>query len=178
LLELGHRVVELAERGEGASQLEPGLTVVGRLAQPLLQLGDAAVVVAGAVVGDLEVALGDLHLRVELQRARKLRDRFGDQSLLIVQDAEVVVGPGVGGIDPAAEGSQDREVAIRERGRRHGSGDANCVEDRLERGEVRQQQEVPAQLFLGIDAEFRLDAEDEVAVVPEAAIMVEAATTV
>jgi hypothetical protein len=167
LLELGHRVVELAQRGEGASQLEPRLAVVGRLAQPLLQLRDAAVVVAGAVVGDLEVALGDLHLRVELQRARKLRDRFGDQSLLIVQDAEVVVGPGVSGIDPAAEGSQDREVAIREHGRRHGSGDADRVEDRLEGGEVRQQQKVPAQLFLGIDAEFRLDAEDEVAVVPE-----------
>src|SRR5256886_10771634 len=58
----------------GASQLPAGVAVVGRLAQPLLQLRHAPVVVTGVVIGDFEVALRDLHLRVQLERARE-RDR-------------------------------------------------------------------------------------------------------
>ena len=42
-------------------------------AQPVAQLGDAPIVVAGVKVRDLEVALRDLHLRVELERARRTR---------------------------------------------------------------------------------------------------------
>ena len=95
-----------------AAQLPARLTLVGRLAQPLLELVDAPVVVAGVVIRDFEIALGDLHARVELQRPRELLDGLGDEALLVIQDAEVVVRPGVRRIDPAGERAKNGEIAL------------------------------------------------------------------
>jgi len=64
------------------------------------------------VVGDFEIALRDLHARVQLEGARELLDGLGDETLLIVEDAEIVVRPRVRRIDPAGEGPQHREVAL------------------------------------------------------------------
>ena len=69
------------------------------------------------MVGDLEVALGDLHPRVELERARELLDGLGDEALLVVEDAEVVVRARVRRIDAAGKGAEDREVAFGDRSR-------------------------------------------------------------
>ncbi len=132
LLELGRSVIVLAQNRIGAPELPAGVAVVGGLPQPLPQLRHPLVVVAGVVVGDLQVALRHLHLRVELERAGELSDRLLDQAFLVIEDAEVVVGPGVRRVDPAGEGSEDGEVAFRERRRRHESGQADGVEDRLE----------------------------------------------
>src|SRR5204862_5462198 len=74
LLELGRSLLVRAENRIGASQLPAGVAVVGRLAQPLLQLRHAPVVVTGIVISDFEVALRDLHLRVQLERARERRE--------------------------------------------------------------------------------------------------------
>ena len=138
---------ERAEDGVGAAQLPARIALVGRAAEPLLQLRDAAVVEAGVVVGDLEVALGDLHAGIELEGARELLDRLGHQTLLIVEHAEIVVRAGVRRIDPARKRTQDREVAfgngsrrgVRERRgggrrlrRRHRSTQPDGVEDRFE----------------------------------------------
>ena len=112
LLEFGDRLLEGAEDRVGAAQLPARVALIRRLAQPLLQLGDAAVVVAGIVVGDLEIALRDLHAWVELEGARELLDRLGDEAFLIVEDAEIVVRPCVRRIDPAGKGPQHREVPL------------------------------------------------------------------
>ena len=85
---------------------------LGVLAQPLAQLGDALVVVAGVEVRDLEVALGDLHLAVELQRLHERRNRFLVEALVEVEHPEVVVRSGVRRIDPSGEGAQDLAIAL------------------------------------------------------------------
>src|SRR2546426_10887835 len=83
LLELGRSLLVRAENRIGASQLPAGVAVVGRLAQPLLQLRHAPAVVTGIVISDFEVPQRDLHLRVQLERARERRDRILDEALLI-----------------------------------------------------------------------------------------------
>ena len=67
--ELLGRLRLLAEQRVGAPELPARVAIVGMQAQPLLQLRNARVVVAGVEVRDLEIALRDLHLRVELERA-------------------------------------------------------------------------------------------------------------
>ncbi len=119
-LELGDCLAVMAQRGVGAGQLPARVAVVGTAPEPLVQLGDPAVVVAVGVVGDLEVGLRDLHLGVELEGAQELGDGLGHQPLLVVQDAEVVVGPGVGRIDAAGERAEDGEIALGECGSAHG----------------------------------------------------------
>ena len=110
--EFGDRFLESAQNRVRAAQLPARVALVRRLAQPLLQLGDAAVVEAGVVVGDLEIALSDLHARVELERARELLDGLGDEALLIVEDAEIVVRPRIRRIDPAGERAKNGEIAL------------------------------------------------------------------
>jgi hypothetical protein len=95
-----------------AAQLPARVPIVGGPAQPLLQLRHAAVVVAGVVVGDFEVALGHLHARIELERVRELLDGLRDEALLVIENAEVVVRARVRRVDPAGEGPQNREVAL------------------------------------------------------------------
>jgi hypothetical protein len=50
--------------------------------QAIAQLRHAAVVVAGVEIGDLEIALRDLHFRVELERARERGDASPNKPLL------------------------------------------------------------------------------------------------
>ncbi len=118
-LELGDRVGVAAEGRVGARELPARVAVLGLPADALLEVGDAAVVVAAVAVGDVEVGLRHLHPRVELERADELGDRVLDQPLLIVEDAQVVVGAGVGGVDPAGKGAQDGEIALRQYGPGH-----------------------------------------------------------
>ena len=118
-LELGDRIGMAAERGVGPAKLPARVPVLGMAADPLLERGDAAVVVAAVAVGDVEVGLRHLHPRVQLQRADELGDRVLDQPLLIVEDAQVVVGAGVGGVDPAGKGAQDGKIALRQDGPGH-----------------------------------------------------------
>jgi hypothetical protein len=71
LAELRDGIVHLTEQRVRAAELPPGVTVVGPQAKAVLELRDPSVVVAGIEVRDLEVALRNLHLGVELQRARE-----------------------------------------------------------------------------------------------------------
>jgi hypothetical protein len=111
--ELGDRLLMLADSGIGSAKLPAGVPVSGAPAGLLGQLRDPAVVVAAVPVGNLEVRLRHLHLRIELERAGELGDGLFDQSFLIVENAEVVVGPGVGGVDPTGKRAEHREVALR-----------------------------------------------------------------
>jgi hypothetical protein len=70
-------------------------------------------------IGDLQICLGHLHPGVELECPGKFGDRFIDQALLVIKNAEVIVRPGVGGIDPLGEGAENREIALGKRGGRH-----------------------------------------------------------
>ena len=115
LLEFRHRFLEGAEDRVGAAQLPARVALVGGLPQLFLQLGDATVVIAGVVIGDLEVALRDLHARVELERPRELLDGLGNEAFLVVENAEIVVRARIGGIDPAGKGPQDGDVTLRDR---------------------------------------------------------------
>ena len=137
------------EQRVGAPELPARVAVVDAEAELLAQLRDAAVVVARVEVRDLEVALRDLHLRVELERLRERRRRLLVQPLVVVEHAEVVVRARVRRIDAPRErlaaSSRSRSEA---RGRGHGrasSADANRAEDRREAAEVGQQQEEAAQ---------------------------------
>ena len=76
LAELVDGIVDVPEQRVRSAQLPARVTVVGLDAQAVLQLGNATVVVAGVEVRDLQVALRDLHLRVELERARERGDRL------------------------------------------------------------------------------------------------------
>ena len=118
-LELGDRVGMAAQGGMGPAELPARVAILGVAPDALPQVGDPAVVVPALAVGDVEVALRHLHPRIELQRADELGDRVLDQPLLIVENAEVVVGAGVGGIDPAGKGAQDGEIALRQHGTGH-----------------------------------------------------------
>ena len=95
-----------------AAKLPARFALVGRAAQLLLELGHAAVVVPGVVVGDLEIPLRDLHARVELEGAGELLDRLGDEGFLVIENAEIVMRARIGGIDPAGKGPQDRYVTL------------------------------------------------------------------
>ncbi len=117
LFEFGHRLLVCAQDRVGAAELPARIALVGCLAESFLQLGHAAIVETGVAVGDLEVALGHLHARVELERPRELVDGLGDEALLVVEDAEVVMRAGVRRIDAAGKGAEDREVAFGDRSR-------------------------------------------------------------
>jgi hypothetical protein len=93
----------LSEQRERAAELPTRIAVRRPDAQSLTQVGDAPVVVAGVEIRNLEVALRDLHLRVELERAHERGCRLGVQPLVVIQDAEVVVRTGVRRIDPPGE---------------------------------------------------------------------------
>ena len=112
LLELGDRVLEDAEDRVGTAQLPARVTLVGRLPQLLLQLGDPPVIEAGLVIGDLEVALRDLHAGVELERPRELLDGLGHEAFLVVENAEIVVRARIGWVDPAGKRPQDGNVTL------------------------------------------------------------------
>ena len=116
--ELRHRVVQLPDRGVRPGQLGARVEVAGPLALPLAQRGDALVVDPGLRVDDLEIALRHHHPRVEGQRPGERLRRLLVEALPEIEDAQVVVRPGVGRIDPTGEGPQDGEVAFRGHGRR------------------------------------------------------------
>ena len=122
LLEFRDGVFVGGENRVRAPHLPARVAIVGRAAELFLELGDAAVVVAGVVIRDLEIALRDLHARIELERARELFDRLGDEALLVVEDAQIVVRPRIRRIDPAGKRAEDREVTLgnRRSRRRHG----------------------------------------------------------
>ena len=135
----------------------------------LAQLGDPAIVVAAVPVGDLQVGLRHLHLRVELERASELGDRLLDQALLVVEDAEVVVRPGVGRVDPTGKGAEHREIALRERGGRH---DVRAVRmaskmDRSDAMSGSSRKWPPSGSAAPFDPERGLHTEGVLAVVPE-----------
>ena len=119
-LEFDDRFRGVAQRGVGPGQLPTRIPVVRVVPQAFAQLGHPGVVIARVPVGDLQVGLGHLHLRIELERAPEFGDRLGHQPPAIIQNAEVVMGPGVRRIDAVGEGSQDGEVALRQRGTGHG----------------------------------------------------------
>ena len=102
----------LAEQRERAPELPARVAILGTQAQLLLQFRNARVVVAGVEVRDLEIALRDLHLRVELERLHERGDRFLVQPLVVVQHAEVVVRARVRRIDPSGERPQHFAIAI------------------------------------------------------------------
>jgi hypothetical protein len=101
--ELADRFRQLPEQRERSPELPARLAVGWATAEALAQVGDSAVIVPGVEVRDLEVALRDLHLGVELESAHERRRRLGVQSLVVIEDAEVVVRPGVRRIDPPGE---------------------------------------------------------------------------
>jgi len=117
LLEFGDRVRVATEQRRGAPQFPACFAIARRRAQQFAEVGDALVGGAAVEIGDLEITLRHLHARVELQRAHERVHRFLVQSLVVVQDAEVVVRSGVGRIDPAGKGTENVTVPIR----RHGS---------------------------------------------------------
>ncbi len=102
-IELRDRLVDMPEGGVGAGQFPARLTVAGFPAKALPQFGDANVVVAARAVGDLEVALCHLHPGIELEGAGEFGDGLGDEALLVVEDTEIVVRPGVGRVDAAGK---------------------------------------------------------------------------
>ncbi len=109
-----------AERFVGASGLKVGLSesqqrlfVVRIGAQPADQLGDLTIVVAGLVVGDFEVAPGDLHLAIDRERLLELPDRFLEQPLLVEDHPEVVERARVSRIDPLGERPENPQVSFR-----------------------------------------------------------------
>ncbi len=102
----------LAEQRERAAKLPPRVAIVGAKPDALFQLGNAGVVVAGVEVRDLEIALRDLHLRVELERLHERGDGLLVESLVVVQDPQVVVRAGVRRIDPPGERPEHVAVAL------------------------------------------------------------------
>ena len=102
----------LAEQREGAPELPARVAIFGAQPQLFLQLRNARVVVAGVEVRDLEIALRDLHLGVELQRLHERGDRLLVQPLVVVQHTEVVVRARVRRIDPSGERPQHFAIAI------------------------------------------------------------------
>jgi hypothetical protein len=108
--ELFRRRFVLAEQRECATELPSRITVFRVGPQPVAELGYSSIVIAGVEVCDLEIATSDLHLAVELERFHERRDGLLVQSLVVVQDAEVVVRAGVRRIDPAGE--RPKYVAI------------------------------------------------------------------
>ncbi len=117
--ELEHRLAAVAQRGVRAPELPARVAIGGVESQPVLQHRDAPLVVARVEVRDLEIALRHLHLRIELERAREGVDRLLVESLVVVEDAEVVVRPRVRRIDPPGERAQDLPIALGGEGRLH-----------------------------------------------------------
>ena len=118
-LEFGDRLGVAPQSGVGAAQFPASVPILRLPAHPLPEVHDPAVVVPALAIGDVEIGLRDLHPRIELERANERRDRLFYQTLLVVEDPEVVVGAGVGGVDAAGKGAQDCEVALRQHGTRH-----------------------------------------------------------
>jgi hypothetical protein len=102
-LELRGGLFMAPEHGVGSPQLPARLTVVRVPGDACLQLLDAVVVVAAVPIGDLEVGLSHLHLRVELEGAGELRNGLVNQTFLVVENAEIVVCPRVGGVNAPGE---------------------------------------------------------------------------
>ncbi len=107
-LERGYSLIVSPHRGVGTPQLPVRLAIPGPLAGFPAEFRYTPVVMPAVPVGDLQVGLCHLHPRVNLQRPGKLGDRFFYQTFLIVEDAEVVVGPGIGRVDSSGEGAEDR----------------------------------------------------------------------
>ncbi len=107
----------LAEERERPAQLPARVAVLRMDAQPLLQLGDAGIVVAGIEIRDLEIALRDLHFLVELERLHERGDGLFVQPLVVVEHTQVVVRASVRRIDPSGE--RTKNLAITFRGEHH-----------------------------------------------------------
>ncbi len=103
----------MAEGDIRAPQVEPGVAVVGVRPKLFPQLGHATVRIAGFVIGDLPITLGDPHLGIELQRDSELLEGLVDEALSVVQHTEVVVRAGIGGIDAAGKRPQGLEFVLR-----------------------------------------------------------------
>ena len=112
------RLSHVAQHGVGAPQFPTHAWVARPLVQLPAELLHPRVEVAAREVGDLQVALGDGHARIEFERARELHHRIRRHSPVVVQDAEVVVRARVTGINSVRERSQDLAIAL---GREHGS---------------------------------------------------------
>src|SRR5690606_2770037 len=105
-------------------------------AQP--QLSAQAFEMAGTEVGDLQVALGDLHAWIDLERVLEMTHRLVVQALVVEDDAEVVVRTRILRVDAARERAQDLQVTFGARrcstvpadvaavGPRHGGGSGRC----------------------------------------------------
>ncbi len=119
--EFGGRLVPLRECRAGPAEFPAGGDIGGLATEPFPQFREAAIVVAGGVIRDLEVLRRDLHARIELERPDELLDGLGDEALLVIQDAKVVVRSRIGRIDAAGERAQDREIAFRWRRPGHAS---------------------------------------------------------
>jgi len=65
-----------------SAQLPSRIAIAWRRAQLIAQRGHAAVVVAGAEIGDFEIALRDEHLLVELERASERRNGLLEEALV------------------------------------------------------------------------------------------------
>src|SRR5690349_5051599 len=152
------RLFVLAQQRERATKLPARVTVFGTRAKTFAELGYSSIVIAGIEVRDLEVAARDLHFSIELERFHQRADGFLVQSLVVIQDAEVVVRPGVRRIDPAGE--RTKYVAVTLGRENHGSGYANGLEDGLQRRGVGKEQEITGQFLADVaQTKLALDAE-------------------
>ncbi len=118
-LKLFEGVRPLPQGGVGSPELPARRSIVGVGPEPLVQLGHASIVVAGLGVREFQIALRHLHLGIELERPRKLVDGFLDEAPLKVEDTQVIVRAGVGGIDAAREGPESSAVQRRDGPRSH-----------------------------------------------------------
>ena len=116
----GQDAAKLGDRARAVAGVEVRLGqpparvgIRGILAQALAQLADEPVVEAGVEVGDLQVALGNLHLGVDGQRPLELGDGLLVHPLVEVEDAQVVVRARVGRVDALGEAAEDAEVPLR-----------------------------------------------------------------
>ena len=59
------------------------------------------------MVGDVQVATCDLHLAIDRKSSPKLFDRFLEETLLVVDDAEVVVRTCVARVDSSRQRTEN-----------------------------------------------------------------------
>src|SRR5688572_22227987 len=99
MLPFGDRRWNVAAVEVGARQLFMSARLVGILLQLLPQLTNDLLEEAGVEVSDLQIALGDLHARIQLERRLEMRDRLVVEAFVVKNDAKVVVGTSVVWID-------------------------------------------------------------------------------
>jgi hypothetical protein len=104
-LELRRSLVYVAQHGIGSAEFLAKIYSPGRLTEPLAEPCDVPVIVPRFPLDALQVAAGDCHPWVEFQGVGKRRNRFGEKTSLIVEHAEVIVGPRVRRIDSPCQRS-------------------------------------------------------------------------